>query len=126
MAHTIQFDGDVCNGQLNINPAFLSASDGGFGFPGIYAHNQSATNGINSHKPMGCKSNVLRCFLADTTSSAMNLTWVVSADQDDLELMQLADHAFAIGAISPDLQSMPYITRVASFEQLVAQIPTDN
>jgi phosphoserine phosphatase len=126
MAHTIQFDGDVCNGQLNINPAFLSASDGGFGFPGRYAHNQSATNGINTHKPMGCKSNVLSCFLADATSPPINLTWVVSADQDDLELMRLADHAFAIGAISPDLQKVPYITRVASFDQLITQIPTDN
>jgi glucosyl-3-phosphoglycerate synthase len=126
MAHTIQFDGDVCNGQLNINPAFLSVSDGGFGFSGKYTHNQSAKNGINSHKPMGCKSNVLRCFLANTTSPSINLTWVVGADQDDLELMQLADHAFAIGAISPDLQSLPYITRVASFEQLMTQMPIDN
>jgi glucosyl-3-phosphoglycerate synthase len=126
MAHTIQFDGDVCNGQLNINPAFLSVSEGGFGFSGKYTSNQSAKNGINSHKPMGCKSNVLRCFLADTTSPSINLTWVVGADQDDLELMQLADHAFAIGAISPDLQSMPYITRVASFEQLMTQMPIDN
>ena len=126
MAHTIQFDGDVCNGQLNINPAFLSASDGGFGFPGRYAHHPSAKHGLTTNKPMGCKSNVLRCFLGDTTSPPINLTWVVGADQDDFELMHLADHAFAIGAISPDLQSMPYITRVASFEQLMTQIPTDN
>ena len=126
MAHTIQFDGDVCNGQLNINPAFLSVSDGGFGFPGRYPNNQAAKNGLTTSKPMGCKSNVLRCFLADATLPPINLTWVVGADQDDLELMRLADHAFAIGAISPDLQSMPYITRVASFEQLIAQIPTDN
>jgi hypothetical protein len=126
MAHTIQFDGDVCNGQLNINPAFLSVSEGGFGFSGKYTHNQSAKNGINSHKPMGCKSNVLRCFLADTTSSSINLTWVVSADQDDLELMQLADHAFAVGAIAPDLQSMSYIERVESFEQLITKIPINN
>jgi glucosyl-3-phosphoglycerate synthase len=126
MAHTIQFDGDVCNGQLNINPAFLSATDGGFGFPGRYADNLYAENGINTHKPMGCKSNVLRCFLADAASPPINLTWVVGADHDDLELMQLADHAFAIEPVSSYLQEVPYIMRVASFEQLITQIPVVN
>jgi glucosyl-3-phosphoglycerate synthase len=126
MAHTIQFDGDVCNGQLNINPAFLSTTDGGFGFPGRYADNLYAKHDISTHKPMGCKSNVLRCFLEDATSPPINLTWVVGADQDDLELMQLADHAFAIEPVSSHLQEVPYMTRVASFEQLITQIPLEN
>ena len=125
MAHTIQFDGEVCNGQLNINPAFLSATDGGFGFPGRHFDKQNAKNGNNTRRPMGCKSNVLRSFLADETSPPITLTWVVGANPDDLELMQLADHAFAIALISSKLKKVPRITQVASFEQLSTQIPIE-
>ena len=126
MAHTIQFDGEVCNGQLNINPAYLSASDGGFGFPERYPDSQNDKNDLTTRKPMVSKSHVLRCFLADTTSPPISLTWVVGADQDDLELMRMADRAFAIGSISPDLQKEPHITRVATFEKLLTYIPEDN
>ena len=129
MAHTIQFDGEVCNGQLNINPAFLSDSDGGFGFPGRYADEKnfkSSKNGKDKQKPMGCKSNVLRSFLADETSPPINLTWVVGADPDDLELMQMADRAFVLTPMSSKLKKIPGITQVASFEQLVKQIPIEN
>ena len=118
MAHTIQFDGEVCNGQLNINPAFMNASDGGFGFPGRYATNH------DSVKRQFCKSNVLRCFLADTASPPINLTWVIGDDQEDLELMHLADQSFVIDSSQANLLNEPSITRVASFADLSAYLPT--
>lgn len=117
MAHTIQFDGDVCNGQLNINPAFINAKEGGFGFPGRYM-----TDG-NAGKNQICKSNVLRCFLADTTAPPIELTWVIGDDQDDLSLMQLADQAFVIDSSQPSLLSEPGINRVADFMDLLPYMP---
>jgi glucosyl-3-phosphoglycerate synthase len=119
MAHTIQFDGEVCNGQLNINPAFINANGGGFGFPGRYA------TGIQHKNRQICKSNVLRCFLADSATPPLNLTWVVGDDQDDSELMQLADQAFVIDANQPSLLDEPGVTRVASFANLLPYMPAE-
>lgn len=117
MAHTIQFDGEVCNGQLNTNPAFIHVPESGYGFPGRYA-----TNGI-AGKHQVCKSNVLRCFLADTSAPPIELTWVIGDYQDDLALMKLADHAFVIDASQASLLNEPGITRVASFTDLLAHMP---
>ena len=117
MAHTIQFDGEVCNGQLNINPAFINAKEGGFGFPGRYM-----TNG-NASKHQICKSNVLRCFLADTTAPPIELTWVIGDDQDDLALMQLANQAFVIDSSQASLLNEPGITRVANYMDLLPYMP---
>jgi glucosyl-3-phosphoglycerate synthase len=117
MAHTIQFDGEVCNGQLNTNPAFIHIPESGYGFPGRYA-----TNGITD-KHQVCKSNVLRCFLADNTAPPIELTWVVGDYQDDLALMKLANRAFVIDANQVSLLDEPGITRVASFAELSQYMP---
>jgi glucosyl-3-phosphoglycerate synthase len=119
MAHTIQFDGEVCNGQLNINPAFMNVPDGGFGFPGRYATSHDTA------KRQCCKSNVLRSFLADTASPPINLTWVIGDDQEDYALMQLADQSFVIDASQTSLLNEPGITRVASFADLSAHLPPE-
>jgi glucosyl-3-phosphoglycerate synthase len=117
MAHTIQFDGEVCNGQLNTNPAFIHVPESGYGFPGRYA-----INGV-AGKHQVCKSNVLRCFLADTTAPPIELTWVIGDYQDDLALMKLADQAFVIDSNQASLLDEPGITRVASFADLLAHMP---
>lgn len=119
MAHTIQFDGEVCNGKLNTNPAFIHVPESGYGFPGRYA-----SNGVTGKHEV-CKSNVLRCFLADTTAPPILLTWVIGAEQDDLALMQLADQAFVIDASQGSLLNEPGITRVASFADLLPYMPTE-
>jgi glucosyl-3-phosphoglycerate synthase len=103
MAHTIAFDNDVCTGQLRINPAFMS--------------DMEETNA------MVCKSNVLRRFLSDTSSPAINLTWVVGDNINDLDLMKQADRAFAIDPKSSILKSQPGITVIESFKELSTLIP---
>ncbi len=102
MAHTIRFDNDVCAGEIRINSAFFNPQ------------NKSSS---------ACKSNVLRCFLTDPSLPAINLTWVIGDNINDLQLMQLADRAFAIDPKSPILRNEPFITQIESFEELLAMLP---
>ncbi len=102
MAHTISFENDVCTGQSRINQAFYDP--------------QTKT-------PTICKSNVLRWFLTDPNPPAINLTWVVGDNMNDLELMRLADRAFTIDPKSPALTAEPGITQIASFDELLALLP---
>lgn len=103
MAHTISFENDVCSGNIRINPAFFS--------------------GPHQSDSSICKSNVLRRFLNDPNAPAVNLTWVVGDNINDLELMRLADRAFAIDPKSPVLAAEPGIAPIASFEELLALLP---
>jgi glucosyl-3-phosphoglycerate synthase len=102
MAHTIRFDNDVCAGDIRINPAFYDS--------------ENRNSGI-------CKSNVLCRFLTDPSSHAINLTWVVGNNINDLELMRLADRAFAIDPKSLALRNELGITQISSFEELLAMLP---
>ena len=103
MAHTISFENDVCSGNIRINPAFFSSQP----------HSDASI----------CKSNVLRRFLNDPNAPAVNLTWVVGDNINDLELMRLADRAFAIDPKSPVLTAEPGVTPIASFEELLSLLP---
>ncbi|HOZ66722.1 MAG TPA: HAD-IB family phosphatase [Burkholderiaceae bacterium] len=102
MAHTISFDNDVCTGKIRINEAFCDSQ---------------------TKIPAICKSNVLRRFLIDPNPPAINLTWVVGDNMNDLELMRLADRAFAIDSKSPILTAEPGITQISSFDELLALLP---
>ena len=105
MAHTISFENDVCTGNIRINPAF---------FPGL---EQTASSSAV------CNSNVLRRFLTDPKEPAVNLSWVVGDNNNDLELMRLADRAFAIEPKSPALAAEPGVTVISSFEELLTLLP---
>ena len=102
MAHTMSFDNDICTGKLRVNPAFLADS-------------QQSTAPV-------CKSHVLRRFLDDATPPAIKLTWVVGDNLNDLELMRLADSAFAIDPKSPALTMEPGVTLIESFEELLERL----
>lgn len=103
MAHTMGFDNAVCNGRTQINPAFLPE--------------------FQSASPVVCKSNVLRRFLSDSVQPAINLTWAVGDNLNDLELLHLADRAFAIDPKSSALTNDAKITVIASFNDLLALLP---
>lgn len=99
LAHTLTFEGNVCNGQLQINPAFLPDNS-------------------NTATPI-CKSNVLRCFLTDKTQPSIELIWAVGDNLNDLEMLRLADNAFVIDPKSPKLLEEPGITLINEFNDLV-------
>lgn len=106
VAHTLTFEGDVCTGKLQINPSFLPCENG--------------------DKANVCKSNVLRCFLADKTAPKIDETWVVGDNVNDLPLMQLADRAFAIDPKTPNMKNDPKITLIDSFAELLAHLPPED
>lgn len=104
VAHTLPFESDICNGKVRINPAFLSEAAAG--------------------ETKICKSNVLRCFLEDTTLPAVRETWAVGDNLNDLELMRLADRAFVIEPKSPLMLNDPKIQLIESFNDLIPLVPT--
>ena len=126
MAHMIQFDGQVCNGQVRINPAFL---------PETRAVTSATAQGGEASANRVSKSNVLRRILTDVSPPAVDISWVVAANARDLGLMRLADRAFYIEPENvPSATRRPSIlpkvvsiesgyTRVDSFVALGALLP---
>jgi len=106
LAHMLQFDGDVCSGELRLNPAFMpdnpEAADAG---------------------PAPCKSHVLRRFRADRTEPRLELAWALGDNVNDLGLLRAADRAFALPDAAAEVHKPPAVTVVASFEALLAQLP---
>lgn len=112
LAHTMQFDADVCNGMVCLNPAF--APVGARGESGDFTDVTNTTQ---------CKSHVLRHFLADPTLPAITESWVVGGNLNDVALMRLADRAFVVAQTSPGFCGEPCITEIASFADLLALLP---
>jgi phosphoserine phosphatase len=99
LAHTLQFDGDVCSGALYLNPAFSPGGpDGNAGL---------------------CKSHALRRFREDTASPRVEEIWAVGDNLNDLETLRQADRAYVIESKSPRLARESDAVRIASFEAVV-------
>ena len=103
LAHTMQFDGDVCSGQVKINPAFLPLKAG--------------------QGPAVCKSHVLRRFKAEAGEQPLLECWAVGDNLNDLELLRLADQGYAIEPKVDALRREPRVTVIESFEELLARVP---
>ncbi len=103
LAHTLTFDGDVCNGELRINPAF-TAPDSARGTP-------------------LCKSHVVRRFRDDPVEPPIEEVWAVGDNLNDLEMLRQADRAFVIDPKSPRIAREADATRVDSFEALLPLVP---
>jgi glucosyl-3-phosphoglycerate synthase len=108
LANTIQFDGDVCNGELRLNPAFM---------PPVTP--RAAVHGGPSSVPSLC--HVLRHFREDAHPPEMGQIWVVSHSTDDLPWLQMADKAFLIGRPSIELPGLPHLSGISTFSELLAQ-----
>ena len=103
LAHTMQFDGAVCSGELRINPAFVAgAGDAG---------------------PSICKRHVLRRLRDDCAEPRLAECWAVGDNVNDLGMLQAADRAFAIAPRSPLLAQVPGLTVLAGFDDLRLQVP---
>lgn len=102
LAHTLQFDGDVCTGVLRLNAAFSPLSP---------------SRGVPA-----CKGNVVRRFRRDDTPPALQTLWAVGDNVNDLEMLREADCAFVIEPKLSTLVRDSDATPIESFEVLSARI----
>lgn len=103
LAHTMQFDAEVCSGQLRLNPAFL-AREGGSGAP-------------------ICKSYVIRRLREDLAEPRVAECWAVGDNVNDLGMLRAADRAFTIDPKSPLLLQVPGVTVLSRFDDVYAPRP---
>lgn len=107
LAHSLQFEGEVCNGEVRLNPAFQPLPGG---------------TGLAL-----CKSHALRHLRAERGGGPLLSCWAVGSSRDDLALLHAADTAFVI-APQPSgpalgLESDPHLRLVSSFADLLALVP---
>lgn len=103
LAHTMQFDGEVCSGTLRLNPAFVA---------------RDADPG-----PAICKSHVIRRLREDRTEPRITECWALGDNLNDLGMLREADRAFVIEPKSPLLTRLPGVNVVAAFDELLAFVP---
>lgn len=99
LAHTLQFEGDVCSGVLRTNAAFLPTTGGAGEAP--------------------CKSHVLRRFRLDEASPPVEAIWAVGDHRNDLEMLRRADRAFVIEPRWPKLAREADARVLRSFDELL-------
>lgn len=100
LAHTLQFDGEVCNGELRVNAAFAPLRP--------------------SRGAPACKSNVPRRFRQDEAEPKVEMIWAVGDNANDLEMLREADRAFVIEPKIASLARDADATRIESFEALAS------
>lgn len=98
LAHTLQFNGDVCTGQLRINPAFLSEKEIGRGNI--------------------CKSHIVSRMRHDRSAPKVSEIYAVSTVDSDFELLKSADHAFLLDPVLREKPAHARFTRIRSLTEL--------
>lgn len=102
LAHTLQFDNDVCTGQVRLNPAYLAAND-------------------PSSEPD--KARVVERFRESVGRDEGLEVWALGDNLNDLGMLRAADRAFVIEPKSPLVQRESDGTLVEGFESLLALLP---
>lgn len=103
LAHTLQFDAEVCSGELRINPAFQARE----GDPG----------------PAICKRHVIRRLREERSLPPLAECWALGDNLNDLGMLRAADRAFAIDPKSPELARVPGLTVLSGFDDLRLRVP---
>ena len=103
LAHTMQFDAEVCSGEVRINPAFVTP--------------------VGDAGPAICKSHVIRRLRDDRSEPRLSECWAVGDNLNDLGMLRAADRAFAIDPKSPQLAQVPGLTVLSSFDDLRLRVP---
>ena len=106
LAHTLQFDGEVCSGLVNLNPAFMPARRAG------------AAAAADEAVAL-CKSHVVRRFREDPMAQPVESVWAVGDNVNDIGMLAAADRAFVIDAKSPRLVRETGAEVLEGFEGLV-------
>lgn len=103
LAHTVQFQGDVCTGELSLNQAFLPSNND--------AENTSMNQGIS-------KEHVLARFRSKFIDPSFTTIWAVGDNDNDVEMLSMADRAWMIEPKSPRLQALSNVTEISHFDEL--------
>ncbi len=102
LAHTLQFDGDVCSGLVHLNPAFQPVRDG--------AH------------PTLCKSHVIRRFRDDVSGPPLETVWALGDNLNDIGMLAAADRAFVIEPKSPRIVRETDARELRAFRELLSEL----
>jgi phosphoserine phosphatase len=109
LAHTVQFQGDVCTGELSINSAFL---------PDPNAPDPAASRiGISKH-------HVLAMFRREDIQPRFDTIWAVgdNDNDNDVDMLSQADRAWVIEPKSPRFKTIAGVTEIAHFDELTAAL----
>ena len=104
LAHTLQFDGDVCSGELRLNAAFLPLRP--------------------SRGALPCKSHVIQRFRRDAGEPPLQVIWAVGDNVNDLDMLREADRAFVIEPKTATLARDADAKRLESFDELTLEVDT--
>jgi glucosyl-3-phosphoglycerate synthase len=113
LANTIQFESDVCTGELRVNSAFLPARK----------------NGHDDVGPVSASlGHVVRHFREDhgpADAAGGSEIWVVSHGSEDMGLLQAADHSFLIDRPGLELPGLQQLQALAGYDKL-GTVAADN
>lgn len=100
LAHTTTFEADVCTGEVQINPAFVSDE---------------------SDPATVCKSYALKKILDENPFGKALEVWAMGDNINDLEMLRCADRGFVIDPKDPALLKDKMIQHVDSFTDILAR-----
>lgn len=115
LAHTVQFNADVCSGALTLNPAFLPLEDDEASAPLVPAE-VPASQALLDDGPVS-KRHVIERFRR--LSPAFDVLWAVGDNDNDVPLLTLADRGFAIEPKTPRLRTLDGVQVIERFEELL-------
>lgn len=101
IAHTLQFDGEVCTGEFRLNPAFLP----------LHRNDESAPS----------KRHIVDRFRQGGPEPCFEQVWAVGRHADTQEMLRYADRAWVLGADAKPMARRAKARVVGSFEELLAE-----
>lgn len=107
LAHTVQFQGDVCTGELSINSAFLP--------------DPNATDPADARIGIS-KRHVLAQFRNERITPRFDTIWAMGDNDNDVDMLSLADRAWMIEPKSARLKTIAGATEITHFDELTAAL----
>lgn len=105
IAHTLQFQNEVCTGELLLNPAFSPREP-------------AQQNGSFD------KAHVVDRFQHTNARPAFECIWAVGDHENDIGMLQKADRGFAIDPKSPHLHALKDVQVIHHFHELLDALTT--
>jgi glucosyl-3-phosphoglycerate synthase len=121
LANTIQFDGDVCNGELRLNPAFSPSSASG---PSDDKVDPAGSAGPASPAgPAHSLCHVVQQFREDRPPPKVSEVWVVVHGLADMPLLQSADRVFLIDRRGTEVPGLAQLQAIGSYDDMLTHEP---